>query len=77
MAWSRVIYPDGSSLSLGNMPGTDQSGYAGFKDKVNNHYLKIFGNAFLLSVISGASQLSQKTDKTGNDDSKTETAKET
>ncbi|WP_375640480.1 TrbI/VirB10 family protein [Bartonella sp. MM55XZML] len=77
IAWSRVIYPDGSSLSLGNMPGTDQSGYAGFKDKVNNHYLKIFGNAFLLSVISGASQLSQKTHKTGNDDSKTETAKET
>ncbi|MBX4336628.1 TrbI/VirB10 family protein, partial [Bartonella raoultii] len=31
IAWSRVIYPDGSSLSLGNMPGTDQSGYAGFK----------------------------------------------
>ncbi|WP_375661771.1 TrbI/VirB10 family protein, partial [Bartonella sp. CR127HXZ] len=46
-------------------------------DKVHNHYLKIFGNAFLLSVISGASQLSQKTHKTGNDDSKTETAKET
>ncbi|WP_212112463.1 TrbI/VirB10 family protein [Bartonella queenslandensis] len=77
IAWSRVIYPDGSSLSLGNMPGTDQSGYAGFKDKVNNHYLKIFGNAFLLSVISGASQLSQKTHNKGNDDSKMETAKET
>ncbi|WP_208441910.1 TrbI/VirB10 family protein [Bartonella raoultii] len=77
IAWSRVIYPDGSSLSLGNMPGTDQSGYAGFKDKVNNHYLKIFGNAFLLSVISGASQLSQKTHNKGNDDSTMATAKET
>lgn len=77
IAWSRVIYPDGSSLSLGNMPGSDQSGYAGFKDKVNNHYLKIFGNAFLLSVISGASQLSQKTAKIGHDESKFATAKET
>ncbi|GAA5098201.1 TrbI/VirB10 family protein [Bartonella acomydis] len=77
IAWSRVIYPDGSSLSLGNMPGTDQSGYAGFQDKVNNHYFKIFGNAFLLSIISGASQLSQKTHNKGNDDGKMETAKET
>ncbi|AQX22508.1 type IV secretion system protein VirB10 [Bartonella sp. Coyote22sub2] len=33
IAWSRVIYPDGSSLSLGNMPGVDQSGYAGFRTK--------------------------------------------
>ncbi|MCZ2159168.1 TrbI/VirB10 family protein [Bartonella sp. 220] len=66
-----------ASLSLGNMPGSDQSGYAGFKDKVNNHYLKIFGNALMLSVISGASQMSQKTHKTGNEDSKLETAKET
>ncbi|EJF82634.1 TrbI/VirB10 family protein [Bartonella rattimassiliensis] len=77
IAWSRVIYPDGSSLSLGNMPGSDQSGYAGFKDKVNNHYLKIFGNAFLLSIISGASQMSQKTAKIDNDESKLATAKET
>ncbi|UTO27670.1 TrbI/VirB10 family protein [Bartonella harrusi] len=77
IAWSRVIYPDGSSLSLGNMPGSDQSGYAGFSDKVNNHYLKIFGNALMLSVISGASQLSQQTHKRGNEDSKLTTAKET
>ncbi|WP_349628762.1 TrbI/VirB10 family protein [Bartonella bilalgolemii] len=77
IAWSRVIYPDGSSLSLGNMPGSDQSGYAGFKDKVNNHHLKVFGNALMLSVISGASQMSQKTHKIGSDDSTIETAKET
>ncbi|EJF76240.1 hypothetical protein HWV54_02505 [Bartonella alsatica] len=77
IAWSRVIYPDGSSLSLGNMPGSDQSGYAGFNDKVNNHYLKIFGNALMLSVISGASQMSQKTHKIGNEDSKLATTKET
>ena len=46
VAWTRVIYPDGSALSLGAMPGADIGGYAGFADKVNNHYLKIFGNAF-------------------------------
>ena len=29
------------------------SGYAGFHDKVNNHYLRIFGSAFFMSAILG------------------------
>lgn len=53
VAWNRVIFPDGSSVTLGAMPGADQSGYAGYSDQVNNHYVRIFGNAFLMSLISG------------------------
>jgi type IV secretion system protein TrbI len=41
------------------MPGTDAVGAAGFHDQVNNHYLRIFGNALLLSVIGAGVQLSQ------------------
>ena len=41
------------------MPGTDALGAGGFHDQVNNHYLRIFGNALLLSVISAGVQLSQ------------------
>ncbi|AHJ66171.1 TrbI/VirB10 family protein [Granulibacter bethesdensis] len=59
VGWKRIIYPDGSSVSLDFMPGTDQSGYAGFKDQVNNHMWKIFGNALLMSVFSAGVQLSQ------------------
>ncbi len=59
VAWQRVIYPDGSSVSLGAMQGADQSGYAGFRDKVDNHYLRIYGNAFMLSLFSAGIQLSQ------------------
>ncbi|GLR55174.1 hypothetical protein KYK30_31385 [Shinella yambaruensis] len=59
VAWNRVIYPDGSSVSLDMMPGADQSGFAGFADKVNNHYWRIFGNAFMLSLFSAGIQLSQ------------------
>ncbi len=33
------------------MPGTDEEGYGGFKDKVNNHYLKTFGSAGLIALI--------------------------
>jgi len=59
IAWRRIIYPDGSSVSLDLMPGADTSGYAGFSDKVNNHYWRIFGNAFMLSLFSAGIQLSQ------------------
>ncbi|MDL2328475.1 hypothetical protein LJC71_01820 [Desulfosarcina sp. OttesenSCG-928-A07] len=54
VAWNRIIFPDGSSVTLGAMPGADMSGYSGFKDKVNNHYIKAYGNAFLMSMIIGS-----------------------
>ncbi|EGJ4291102.1 conjugal transfer protein TrbI [Salmonella enterica] len=57
--WRRIIYPDGSSISIDNMPGTDMGGYAGFNDKVDNHYARIFGSGLLLSVFSAGIQLSQ------------------
>lgn len=59
VGWQRIIYPDGSSISLDRMPGADVGGYAGFNDKVNNHYWRIFGNGLLLSVFSAGIQLSQ------------------
>ncbi len=59
VAWTRIIYPDGSSLDLGAMPGADQAGYAGFKDKKNNHYMRVFGDAMMLSLFSAGIQLSQ------------------
>ena len=57
VAWRRIIYPDASSLDLGAMPGADESGYAGFKDKVDNHLLRLFGQAILLSIFSAGIQL--------------------
>lgn len=57
--WTRIIYPDGSSLNLGLMPGSDRGGYAGFRDKTNNHYLSTFGSAFLISTFTAGVQLSQ------------------
>lgn len=59
VGWERIIYPDGSSISLDRMPGADVGGYAGFKDKVNNHYGRIFGHGILLSAFSAGIQLSQ------------------
>jgi type IV secretion system protein VirB10 len=59
VAWHRLIFPDASSLELGSMPGTDGAGYAGFTDKVDTHFFRVFGSAFLMSLIGAAYQLSQ------------------
>jgi type IV secretion system protein VirB10 len=53
VSWKRVIFPDGSSITLGDMRGSDQAGQSGFNDDVNNHYLKIFGSSILMSFITG------------------------
>lgn len=60
ISWNRMVFPDGTSLDLEGMPGVDMAGRAGFKDKVDNHYDKIFGNALLLSIIVAGVTLSQK-----------------
>ena len=59
VAWTRLLYPDGSSLDLLGMAGTDPAGYAGFGAKVDEHLSKTFNAALLLSIISAGAQLSQ------------------
>lgn len=63
IAWQRLIFPDGKSLDLGSMPGADMAGYSGFRDKVNNHYIRIFGNALLLTGITATISYSQDRDQ--------------
>ena len=61
IAWQRIVFPNGSTLDLGAMPGADAAGYAGFEDQVNNHYFKIFGSAFMMSaIIAGTSYVKDK-----------------
>jgi type IV secretory pathway VirB10-like protein len=65
IAWQRLIFPDGTKLNIGGMPGTDLIGAAGFHDQVDRHYTRIFGSALLLSVITAGATLSQDDNKTG------------
>lgn len=57
--WSRLIYPDASSVNLAGMSGADQGGYTGFTDKTNTHFWPTFRNALMLSAITAGVQLSQ------------------
>jgi len=52
LAWSRLIMPDGATIVLDNMPGIDTMGYAGLKDRVNNHYWKITGAILMSTFLS-------------------------
>lgn len=53
IAWNRIVFPDGSAITIDSMPGTDQAGYGGAEDQVNNHYFRIFGSAMIMSMITG------------------------
>jgi len=55
VAFHRLIMPDGFSLSLDQFKGLNQIGETALRDKVNNHYLRIFGLSVALGLISGFS----------------------
>jgi type IV secretion system protein TrbI len=57
VVFHRMIMPDGYSVDLDQFHGLDQIGEDGLRDKVNNHYLQIFGTSIALGVISGAGQI--------------------
>ena len=59
VVFHRMIMPDGYSVDLDQFQGLNQSGDEGLKDKVNNHYLQIFGTSIALGVISGAGEIEQ------------------
>jgi type IV secretion system protein VirB10 len=57
--WSRLIFPDGSSINLEGMAGQDATGYSGLRHDVDNHYKRLIGFGLLTSVFSASFQLSQ------------------
>ena len=59
LAWHRLIFPDGTSLELGGMPGVDLAAMSGIRDQVNSHFARTFGSAVLLSAVTAGAQLSQ------------------
>lgn len=59
VTFHRLIMPDGYSVDLDQFHGLDQIGEEGLKDKVNNHYLQVFGASIALGVIAGAAEISQ------------------
>jgi len=56
VAFHRLIMPDGFSVSLDQFQGLDQIGDTGLRDKVNNHYLRIFGTSLAIGALGAVAE---------------------
>ncbi len=52
LVWNRLIFPNGWSISLRGMEGTDPTGAAGLRDRVDNHLDRLAGAIGLSAIIS-------------------------
>ena len=59
VAWQRIVFPDGKAMDIGAMPGADGAGLAGFHDRVDNHYGRLFATALLMSGVTAGAAYSQ------------------
>ena len=57
--WRRLILPNTASIDLPLVPATDAAGYGGLADQVDNHYLRTFGTAALISLIDAGQMVGQ------------------
>lgn len=59
IVWTRLIFPNGKSISLEGMSGVDLSGYAGLSDQVNNHWGRLLTGVLLSSLFSTSAQIAE------------------
>jgi type IV secretion system protein TrbI len=57
VAFHRLLMPDGYSVDLDQFAGLGQEGATALKDKVNNHYAKIFGASLAVGILGGVAEL--------------------
>jgi len=51
VAWTRIEFPNGTTMNLPGYEGAGGAGYAGFAGEVNDHTWLIFRNALLMSIV--------------------------
>lgn len=64
VVWQRIIWPDGSSLTLDDAPASDPSGYAGVRDRVDSHGWQLIKGVALSTLLGVGTELG-----TGSDES--------
>jgi len=58
LIWQRIVFPDGSSIQLDNLPATDSEGYAGIADRVDFHTWRLLKGIGLSTLLGVGTQLS-------------------
>ncbi|WP_304350893.1 TrbI/VirB10 family protein [Comamonas testosteroni] len=71
VVWNYMGFEDGSDLDLGAMQGYDSKGAAGMEADVDNHYMRLFGMAFGMSMVTAGVQMSVP--QSANQNSNTQT----
>jgi len=67
VVWSKIVYPDGSTLMLDNLKGVDQSGYTGAKGSVNRHWNSIVGAALVVSLMGAGVDIATPSNRRDDD----------
>jgi type IV secretory pathway VirB10-like protein len=58
LVWHRIVMPDGTSIVLERLPGTDTEGFSGLEDEVDHHWGQLFRAAALSTLLGIGTQLS-------------------
>ena len=58
VAWTRILFPNGASVGIDNMPATDVSGYSGLRDGVDSHSWQLLKGIALSTLLGVGTQLS-------------------
>lgn len=56
LGFTRMIFPNGTSVALGGMEGADEQGKVGAKADVNTRFLSRFGSSLMIAGISTLTQ---------------------
>ncbi|OZC01166.1 TrbI/VirB10 family protein [Rubricoccus marinus] len=62
VAWTRLLFPDGRSVSLPGLPTQDLRGQAGLRDRVDRHTGRLFGSAVMLAAVGAGVELAAPSD---------------
>ena len=57
VVWQRIIFPDGRSIRIENVPATDAAGYAGLEDKVDFHTWTLLKGVAISTLLGVGSNL--------------------
>lgn len=57
VVWQRIILPDGSSIRLDNVPGTDARGYVGLSDRIDRHTWQLLKGVTLSTLLGVGTEL--------------------
>ncbi len=58
LVWSRLLYPDGASILIDNLPASDVAGYAGLADQVDFHTFRLLKGVVLSTLLGVGTELS-------------------